>query len=98
MVAVGTCAGYGGIHAMAGNPTDCMGLPDYLGWSWQSKAGIPIVCIPGCPVQPDTCTQTLLYLLRQAAGRAPMITSELRWKPPPTAPRRPSPASPAGTT
>ncbi len=73
VVATGTCAAYGGIHAMAGNPTGCMGLPDYLGWHWQSKAGIPIVCVPGCPVQPDNMTQTLLYLLRQAAGTAPLI-------------------------
>ena len=28
VVAVGTCASYGGIHAMEGNPTGCMGLPD----------------------------------------------------------------------
>jgi hydrogenase small subunit len=28
VVAVGTCAAYGGIHAMAGNPTACMGLAD----------------------------------------------------------------------
>jgi Ni,Fe-hydrogenase I small subunit len=27
VVAAGTCATYGGIHAMAGNPTGCMGLP-----------------------------------------------------------------------
>lgn len=73
VVAVGTCATYGGVHAMAGNPTGCMGLPDYLGWQWKSRAGIPIVCVPGCPVQPDSCTQTLLYLLQQAAGKAPMI-------------------------
>jgi len=73
VVAVGTCATYGGIHAMAGNPTGAMGLPDYLGWGWKSKAGIPIVCIPGCPVQPDNFTETLLYLLHQAAGFAPMI-------------------------
>lgn len=73
VVASGTCATYGGIHAMAGNPTGCMGLPDYLGWSWRSKAKIPIVCVPGCPVQPDNMTQTLLYLLRQASGTAPMI-------------------------
>src|SRR5262245_36765230 len=53
VVAVGTCATYGGIHAMSGNPTGAMGLPDYLGWQWKSKAGIPIVCVPGCPVQPD---------------------------------------------
>jgi hydrogenase small subunit len=56
IVAVGTCATYGGIHAMEGNPTGCMGLPDYLGWDWRSHAGLPIVCIPGCPAQPDNMT------------------------------------------
>ena len=73
VVAAGTCATYGGIHAMEGNPTGCMGLPDYLGWTWKSKADIPIVCVPGCPVQPDNITETLLYLLNMVAGRAPMI-------------------------
>ena len=73
VMAVGTCATYGGIHAMEGNPTGCMGLPDYLGWDWKSTAGIPIVCIPGCPTQPDNLTETLLYLLHMASGRAPMI-------------------------
>jgi len=73
VIAAGTCATYGGIHAMEGNPTGCMGLADYLGWSWKSQAGIPIVCVPGCPVQPDNFMETLLYLLHQAAGRAPMI-------------------------
>jgi hydrogenase small subunit len=53
VVAAGTCATYGGIHAMAGNPTGCMGLADYLGWDFRSVAGIPIVNVPGCPVQPD---------------------------------------------
>ena len=51
VMAVGTCATYGGIHAMEGNPTGAMGLPDYLGWDWKSKGGIPIVCVPGCPTQ-----------------------------------------------
>jgi len=73
VIAAGTCAAYGGIHAMEGNPTGCMGLADYLGWNWKSQAGIPIVCIPGCPTQPDNFMETLLYLLNQAAGRAPMI-------------------------
>ena len=73
VLAVGTCATYGGIHAMEGNPTGCMGLADYLGWDWRSKASIPIVCVPGCPVQPDNFMDVLLYLLRQAAGAAPMI-------------------------
>jgi hydrogenase small subunit len=73
ILAAGTCATYGGIHAMEGNPTGCMGLADYLGWQWRSHAGIPIVCVPGCPVQPDNFMETLLYLLHMAAGRAPMI-------------------------
>ncbi|MFZ0864387.1 MAG: hypothetical protein ABR881_23235 [Candidatus Sulfotelmatobacter sp.] len=58
---------------MEGNPTGCMGLADYLGWNWKSKAEIPIGCVPGCPVQPDNFMETLLYLLYMASGRAPMI-------------------------
>ena len=58
---------------MEGNPTGCMGLADYLGWKWKSPAAIPLVCIPGCPVQPDNFMEALLYLLHMAVGRAPMI-------------------------
>ena len=81
VVAVGTCATYGGIHAMHGNPTGAMGLPDYLGWQWKSQAGIPIVCVPGCPAQPDNMMETLLYLLYMAAGRAPMISLDQQLRP-----------------
>ncbi len=82
VIAAGTCSAYGGIHAMAGNPTGCMGLPDYLGWEWRSpQTGIPIVCVPGCPVQPDNFMETLLYLLNQAAGRAPMIPLDAELRP-----------------
>lgn len=73
VVAVGTCATYGGIPAMKNNPTGAMGLPDYLGWNWKSKIGAPIVCIPGCPAQPDNMTETILYLAMMLAGYAPMI-------------------------
>ena len=81
VVAIGTCAAYGGIHAMAGNPTGCMGLSDYLGSGWTSTAGLPIVNIPGCPVHPDNFMETLLYLLAQAAGRAPMIPLDDQLRP-----------------
>jgi len=81
VVAAGTCATFGGIHAMAGNPTGCMGLADYLGSGWKSHAGIPIVNVPGCPVQPDNFMETLLYLLNQAAGRAPPIPLDDRQRP-----------------
>lgn len=81
VVGAGTCATYGGIHAMEGNPTGCMGLADYLGWDWKSKAGLPIVNVPGCPVQPDNFMETLLYLLYQLAGLAPMIPLDAALRP-----------------
>jgi hydrogenase small subunit len=81
VVACGTCAAYGGIHAMEGNPTGCMGLADYLGWEWKSKGGLPIVNVPGCPVQPDNFMETLLYLLYQVAGLAPMIPLDAQLRP-----------------
>ena len=42
VVAVGTCATYGGIPAMKNNPTGAMGVPDYLGLELEVEA-------PGCP-------------------------------------------------
>ena len=56
-----------------GNPTGCMGLPDYLGWDWQSPGGIPIVCVPGCPVPAGQLHGDAALSAAQAAGRAPMI-------------------------
>jgi len=81
VIAAGTCATYGGIHAMAGNPTGCMGLVDYLGKSWRSAAGLPVVNVPGCPVQPDNMMETVLYLLYQAAGLSPMIPLDEQLRP-----------------
>src|SRR4051794_32789036 len=72
IVAVGTCATYGSIPAMKNNPTGAMGVRDYLGWNWKSKAGIPIVNIPGCPAQPDNMTETLVNLVFALAGMAPV--------------------------
>ena len=68
VVAAGTCATYGGIHAMEGNPTGP--------WAWRiiwagtgdPRPACPIVNVPGCPVQPDNMMETLLYLLYQVAG------------------------------
>jgi hydrogenase small subunit len=82
VVAAGTCAAYGGIHAMAGNPTGAMGLADYLGHDWKSTAGLPIINVPGCPVLPDNFMEALLHLLRQAAtGQAPTIPLDEQGRP-----------------
>ena len=81
VVTAGTCSAYGGIHAMEGNVTGCMGLSDYLGPGWTSAGGLPIVNVPGCPVLPDNFMEVLLYLLNQAVGRAPMIPLDAQLRP-----------------
>jgi hydrogenase small subunit len=81
VVCIGTCATYGGIHAMQGNPTGAMGVADYLGWDFRSAGGLPIVNVPGCPVQPDNFMETLLYLLYHAAGLAPIIPLDEQLRP-----------------
>ena len=82
VVAIGTCATYGGIPAMKNNPTGAMGVPDYLGWDWKSSAGLPVVCLPGCPTQPDNTTEALLYLVLHLGGMAPVpeLDDQLRPK------------------
>lgn len=68
ILALGTCAAYGGVPAMRGNPTGAMGLRDYLGRDWTSRLGVPIVNLPGCPTQPDNITETLLHMVLHVAG------------------------------
>ena len=71
VMAVGTCATYGGIHAMAGNPTGCHGAGRLPGMGLRSARGLPIVNVPGCPVQPENFMETLTWMLYHAAGTAP---------------------------
>ncbi|MFV9507253.1 MAG: hydrogenase [Oscillochloridaceae bacterium umkhey_bin13] len=73
VVAIGDCACWGGIPAVAPNPSDSIGLQylrkakgGFLGGDWVSKAGLPVINIPGCPAHPDWVTQILVAI---ASGR-----------------------------
>ena len=81
VLAMGTCAAFGGIPAMRGNPTGAMGLRDYLGAGWRSRAGLPLVNLPGCPVQPDNITETLLALVLAVSRMAPSLELDEQGRP-----------------
>ncbi|MEM9542164.1 MAG: hydrogenase [Cyanobacteria bacterium P01_E01_bin.42] len=78
VVAVGDCATWGGIPAMAPNPSQSEGLQflkrkagGFLGTDYKSQAGFPVINIPGCPAHPDWMTQILVAI---ATGRLDDIT------------------------
>lgn len=78
VVAVGTCAAYGGVTAAGGNPTDAVGLVyegarpgGLLGAGWCSPGG-PVINVAGCPTHPAWVTETLLML---AAGETVALDS-----------------------
>nr|WP_246781464.1 hypothetical protein [Rhodoblastus sphagnicola] len=77
VVAMGTCASFGGVHAASPNPSDCIGLQfdreqpgGLLPPEWRARAGLPVINIAGCPAHPHAMTQTLAAL---AAGMAPRL-------------------------
>ena len=61
VVAVGTCAAYGGIPAAEDNPTGAVGVPQYLTGKGVSS---PIISIPGCPMHPDWLVGTLVHVIQ----------------------------------
>lgn len=69
VVAVGTCAAYGGVTAAGGNPSDAVGL-QYEGAhpgglfpvEWRAAGGMPVINVAGCPTHPGWVTETLLML------------------------------------
>jgi len=60
VVALGTCAAFGGIAAGSPNPAGCIGVGELF-----KKKGIttPLVNIPGCPPHPDWFIGTLAKVL-----------------------------------
>lgn len=56
VIAIGSCASWGGIPSADPNPTGAVGTPTVL-------AGKTVITIPGCPPNPYNFLSTVLYLL-----------------------------------
>lgn len=79
VVAVGTCATYGGIGAAAPNPSGAVGAADVLRDLVASgKVTAPVVNVPGCPPVPEVITGLVTYYLTY--GAIPALDELLRPK------------------
>lgn len=82
VVAIGTCAAWGGVPAAAGNVTGATGIGALLGAGFRGRAGLPLVNVPGCAPSGDGFVETLQYLLLHFDGVVPLDLDDLgrpRW-------------------
>lgn len=72
VIAIGSCAAWGGIPAAAGSPTGAMGLERFLGDNFRSQARLPVINLPGCAPSGAAFIETLLYLFYHLAELVPL--------------------------
>ena len=93
VIAIGTCATWGGIPAARGNATGAMGLEAFLGKDFHSRSGLPIVNVPGCAPNGDAFVELLSYVLLHLGGLVPLDLDGLnrpRWLYTTSTPLRPA--------
>lgn len=69
VLAIGTCAAYGGMSAAGHNLTDACGLQyeddqpgGLLGREFRARDGLPVINVAGCPTHPGWVVDTLMAL------------------------------------
>lgn len=75
ILAVGTCASFGGIPASAPNPTGCQPVRKILEAKGITK---PLVNIPGCPPHPDWFVGTAASIILNGLPKAEDLDDNLR--------------------
>lgn len=71
VIAIGSCAAWGGVPASGGNPTGAVSLEEALG-----NLGTPIINIPGCPPNPHNFLTTVAYYITY--GKLPALDAKKR--------------------
>ncbi|MGI8408875.1 MAG: hydrogenase expression protein HypE [Pyrinomonadaceae bacterium] len=72
VIAVGTCATWGGIPAAYGNVTGSMSVMDFLGKDYRNTTGLSVINIPGCAPIGDNFTDAVQAILLFLQGLGPL--------------------------
>jgi hydrogenase small subunit len=75
VIALGTCAAFGGIPAAKPNPTDCQPVSKVLAAKGIKK---PLINIPGCPPHPDWFVGTVASIILKGLPAADELDDFLR--------------------
>jgi hydrogenase small subunit len=73
IIALGTCASFGGIFAAAPNPAECVSVAALLE---EKGLDVPLINVPGCPPHPDWFVGTVAAL--SLGGPSAVTVDELR--------------------
>ena len=77
VIALGTCAAFGGIPAAAPNPTGCMSVNDFFA---SRQVAVPVINLPGCPPHPDWFVGTVATVLLAGLPKPDELDAFLRPK------------------
>ncbi len=76
VLAIGSCAAWGGMTSAGSNPGGATGLQydgvipgGLLGADFRAGSGLPVINVAGCPTHPDWVVETLVMLATGALGR-----------------------------
>ncbi|MDQ6801470.1 MAG: hypothetical protein M3041_11595 [Acidobacteriota bacterium] len=72
VIAIGDCGVFGGPHSDESNPSGAKGIESIVGFRFRSRAGMPIIHLPGCSV-PPVFISTLTTLVRHWQGEGPAL-------------------------
>lgn len=80
VIAIGSCASWGGVQSAAPNPTGAIGVQEALNLygitRTDGRALLPVINLPGCPASPYNILSTVLYFL--TLNRLPELDAKQR--------------------